>query len=68
MKAWGRWLDNKGDFLVPRSRDTREAGARPGKLSFLGPRGRSALLPTPTPRYQREDGEVGGGQVEPIPL
>ena len=52
---------------MPRSRDTREAGARPGKLSFLGAQRRSALLPTPTPRYQREDREVGGGQVEPIP-
>lgn len=37
LKAWGRWLDNKGDFPVPRSRGTREAGARPGKLLSLGP-------------------------------
>lgn len=63
LKAWRRWLDNKGDFLVTGSRNTKEEEATPGELSSLGPQGRPAPLPV---KCEREDRGVGRGQMEPI--
>lgn len=63
LKAWRRWLDNKGDFLVTGSRDTKEEGARPGEPSSLSPQGRPASLPM---KCEREDRGVGRGHSEPI--
>lgn len=52
LKAWRRWLDDKGDILVTES-----------KLSSLGPQRRPAPLPL---KCEREDREMGRGQRGPI--
>ena len=39
LRACGRWSDNKGDSVGPGS-----TGARPGKLSSLGPQGKAVPL------------------------
>lgn len=62
LKAWGRWLDNKADFLVSRRRGTRDTGARPGKLSSLGPGPRMKVSSPPHPYTQVSEGGQRSGR------